>query len=95
VLGLDDDHDPLRPEPLVDQLGDLGREPLLELRPAREASFGQVYEALRAVRQARVRAALLLPSVPPARAVPPTAAPAVPPAPVNQAAPAPGGNAAR
>jgi hypothetical protein len=67
----------------------------LELRPAREASFGQVYEALRAVRQARVRAALLLPSVPPARAVPPTAAPAVPPAPVNQAAPAPGGNAAR
>ena len=63
----------------------------LEVRPVREATFGQVYSAVRAVRQAEVRAALLLPSVPPAPARP--AAPA--PAPVNQAASAPGNDAAR
>ncbi|HTU13022.1 MAG TPA: hypothetical protein VMG08_19185 [Allosphingosinicella sp.] len=50
----------------------------LELRPAREASFGQVYEALRAVRQGRVRAALLLPSVPPASGPPPRSIPPPP-----------------
>ena len=55
----------------------------LEVRPAREANFGQVYAALRAVRQGQVRAALLLPSVPPAAPVPP--APAAP-APGNQTA---------
>lgn len=58
----------------------------LEVRPAREASFGQVYGTLRAVRQGQVRAALLLPSVPPAAPVP--AAPPVP-APSNQTPPAP------
>lgn len=66
----------------------------LELRPAREANFGQVYAALRAVRQARVRAALLLPSVPPARPVPPR--PAVPsPPPGNGAASAAGDGGTR
>jgi hypothetical protein len=47
----------------------------LELRPAREATFGQVHDVLRAVRAGHFRAALLLPSVPPSR---PAAAPAVP-----------------
>lgn len=57
----------------------------LELRPAREASFGQVHAVLRAVRERHVRAALLLPSVtpvarPPAPApVPAAPAPAPPP----------------
>jgi biopolymer transport protein ExbD len=58
----------------------------LELRPAREATFGQVYEALAAVRAGRSRVALLLPSVTPTR--PPPAAPAPPPT-GNQAAPRP------
>jgi hypothetical protein len=62
----------------------------LELRPAREANFGQVYSALRAIRQGQVRAALLLPSVPPAAPVP-AAPPVPPPAPDNQAAPAASG----
>lgn len=66
----------------------------LELRPTREAKFGEVYRALRAVRQGHVRAALLLPSVPPAAPVP-AAGPAPLPAPVNQAAPAAGNVVAR
>jgi hypothetical protein len=65
----------------------------LELRPAREASFGQVHEVLRAVRAGHVRAALLLPSVPPAP-VRPAPAPAAPPSPApepgNEATPAAG-----
>ncbi|HYD14497.1 MAG TPA: hypothetical protein VEC11_16745 [Allosphingosinicella sp.] len=61
----------------------------LEIRPAREATFGQVHAALRAVREGRIRAALLLPSVPPNRLPAPTAAPPPPPAPANQAAPRP------
>ncbi len=69
----------------------------LELRPAREASFGQVHQVLRAVRAGHVRAALLLPSVPPpARPVPPPRRPGPPPeaaAPANQSAPARPGNA--
>jgi biopolymer transport protein ExbD len=56
----------------------------LELRPAREASFGRVHEVLSAVRAGHMRAALLLPSVQPSR--PPAPIPA-PPAPAdNQAA---------
>ena len=58
----------------------------LELRPAREATFGQVHQVLVAIRSGHVRAALLLPSVVPTRpsAPPPTAlAPAG-----NQTAPA-------
>lgn len=62
----------------------------LELRPAREAAFGQVHAVLRAIRENRVRAALLLPSVQPSR--PPAPAPA--PAAGNQAAPAGGNQAA-
>lgn len=60
----------------------------LELRPARAATFGQVHAALSAVRASRVRAALLLPSVEPAR---PAARPRVPtaPAPPLATAPAP------
>lgn len=62
----------------------------LELRPAREANFGQVHEALLRIRQGHVRAALLLPSVPNAR--PPLPVRAGPPPeaaePGNQAAPA-------
>jgi len=63
----------------------------LELRPAREASFGQVHAALRAVRAAHFRAALLLPSVPPSRPLPPAApvAPPAPPSPGNQTGPQP------
>lgn len=59
----------------------------LELRPAREATFGQVYEALSAVRSGHSRVALLLPSVTPTR--PPPAAPAPPAnqAPANGVAP--------
>jgi biopolymer transport protein ExbD len=59
----------------------------LELRPAREASFGQVHAALRRVREGNVRAALLLPSA--------AAAPAHPVAvpPPTPAAPAAGSNA--
>jgi hypothetical protein len=54
----------------------------LELRPAREATFGQVHAALRAIRAGRFRAALLLPSVEPTRppAPAPVAAPPPPPA---------------
>jgi biopolymer transport protein ExbD len=61
----------------------------LELRPAREATFGRVHAALQAVREAHIRAALLLPSVQPSRppAPVPAPAPAVPPG--NQAAPRP------
>lgn len=47
----------------------------LELRPAREATFGQVHAVLRAVRDGRIRAAFLLPSVRPNRATAPTAPP--------------------
>ena len=39
----------------------------LEVRPAREANFGQVHAVLRAIRAGHVRAALLLPSVTPVR----------------------------
>jgi len=64
----------------------------LELRPAREATFGEVHRVLRKVREGRFRAALLLPSIPPARpsARPPTPrpAPVLPPA-GNAAAPRP------
>ena len=57
----------------------------LELRPAREATFGSVHQALAAVRAGHVRAALLLPSVVPTR-------PSAPPPPAlapagNQTAP--------
>jgi hypothetical protein len=62
----------------------------LELRPAREATVGQVHAVLRAIRENHVRAALLLPSVQPSR--PPAPAPA--PAAGNQAAPATGNQAA-
>lgn len=55
----------------------------LELRPAREATFGQLHAALGAVRAGHVRAALLLPSVQPSR--PPAPAAPAPPA-GNQAA---------
>lgn len=57
----------------------------LELRPVREASFGQVYEALRTIREGNVRAALLLPSVPPRPRA--TAPPAGPPPSLNEIAP--------
>lgn len=64
----------------------------LELRPAREATFGQVHQALRIVRAGHVRAALLLPSVPPGPRPPPAPARTGPPpeadAPANRAAPA-------
>jgi len=56
----------------------------LELRPVREASFGQVHQVLRAVRVAHVRAALLLPSVPPPSRPPPAP---VRPGPPREAAP--------
>lgn len=59
----------------------------LELRPAREATFGQVHQALSAIRAGHVRAALLLPSVVPTRpsgSPPPALAPAG-----NQTAPRP------
>ena len=63
----------------------------LELRPAREATFGQVHQALAAIRAGHIRAALLLPSVQPSR--PPAQVPAPPAAPAppagNQAAPRP------
>jgi hypothetical protein len=63
----------------------------LELRPAREATFGQVHEVLRAVRAGYVRAALLLPSVPPAPVRPaPPPPPPPPPEPGNGATPAAG-----
>lgn len=58
----------------------------LELRPSREATFGQVHQALAAIRAGHVRAALLLPSVVPTRPFappPPALAPAA-----NQIAPA-------
>ena len=57
----------------------------LEVRPAREATYGQVHDVLRAVRSARIRAALLLPSVSPNR--PSARAPLPPPRPpsTNQA----------
>jgi hypothetical protein len=61
----------------------------LEVRPSREATFGQVHAVVRAVREGRIRAALLLPSVAPNRTPPPPAAPPPPPAPANQAAPRP------
>ncbi len=64
----------------------------LELRPAREATFGQVHAALRAIRAGRFRAALLLPSVEPAR--PPAPVAARPPPPAVAARPAPGNEAA-
>ena len=64
----------------------------LELRPAREATFGQVHQALRIVRAGHVRAALLLPSVPPGPRAPPAPPRPGPPTelepPANQAAPA-------
>ena len=86
---------PVTPEQITERARQLGGDVAtdveappgeLELRPAREASFGSVYGALRAVRQARVRAALLLPSVPPARGAPPQ--PVAPPSPANEATPA-------
>jgi hypothetical protein len=46
----------------------------LEIRPAREASFGAVHAAIAAIRQGNVQAALLPPSVEP-RPRPPTPAP--------------------
>jgi biopolymer transport protein ExbD len=65
----------------------------LELQPAREATFGQVHGVLRAVRAARFRAALLLPSVTPTRLPAPPVPPAPPPtgnqAAGNEAAPRP------
>lgn len=54
----------------------------LELRPTREATFGQLHAALSAIRAGHIRAALLLPSVQPSR----------PPAPVIPPPPAPAGN---
>jgi hypothetical protein len=63
----------------------------VELRPAREATFGQVHEALLRIRQGHVRAALLLPSVEPSPRAPLPVRPGPPPeadAPSNQAAPA-------
>jgi hypothetical protein len=53
----------------------------LEIRPAREAGFGQVHQALSAIRAAHIRAALLLPSVQPSLPSAPAA-----PAAGNQAA---------
>lgn len=63
----------------------------LELRPAREATFGQVHGALRAVRAGRFRPALLLPSVERPRAPPAAAPPRSPPPspPANETAPRP------
>jgi biopolymer transport protein ExbD len=69
------------------RMGGFGESPAppgeLEIRPAREASFGAVHAAIAAVRQGNVQAALLPPSVeprpqPPAPAPPPPA-PAAPP----------------
>lgn len=57
----------------------------LELRPAREASFGQVHAALRTIRAGRVRAALLLPSVQPSQTPRPAPARPAPPAPAPDA----------
>jgi hypothetical protein len=54
----------------------------LGLRPAREATFGQVHQVLAAIRAGHVRAALLLPSITPTRPAAP------PPAALNEAAPA-------
>jgi hypothetical protein len=51
----------------------------LELRPSREATFGQLHAALSAVRAGNVRAALLLPSVQPSRRPAPVAAAPAPP----------------
>ena len=59
----------------------------LELRPAREASFGQVHAVLRVIRSGRFQPALLLPSVTPARL--PAAPPPSPATPGNAAAPRP------
>jgi hypothetical protein len=59
----------------------------LELRPAREASFGQLHAALSAVRAGHIRAALLLPSVQPSRPPAPVAAPAPAPPAGNEVAP--------
>ena len=69
----------------------------LELRPAREATFGQLHQVLSVVRAAHIRAALLLPSVEPSRppaplvTPPPVPLPPVPaaPPPDNEAAPRP------
>jgi len=67
----------------------------LELRPAREATFGQLHAALGTVRAGHVRAALLLPSVQPSRPLPPVTPVAPPPTPlppppdINQTAPRP------
>lgn len=63
----------------------------LELRPAREATFGQVHAALSAIRAGHVRAALLIPSVEPSRPSARPPVPAPPPAAVttNQVAPRP------
>lgn len=62
----------------------------IEVRPTREATFGQVHGVLRAVRAGRIRPALLLPSVSPNRQPAPRAAPppvpAAPPSPGNEAA---------
>ena len=70
----------------------------LEIRPAREATFGQFHQVLRAVRASRVGAALLLPSMPPPVRAAPAPVPPGPPrelseignqaAPANEAAPA-------
>ena len=70
----------------------------LEIRPAREATFGQFHQVLRAVRASHVGAALLLPSVPPpVRAAPVPVRPGPPreldeignrAAPANQTGPA-------
>jgi hypothetical protein len=63
----------------------------LELRPARVATFGQHPELLRAGRAGYVRAALLLPWVPPAPVrPPPPPPPPPPPEPGNGARPAAG-----
>lgn len=55
----------------------------LELRPAREATFGQTHQVLRAVRAGHIRAALLLPSVPPPSRPPPAPPRPGPPAELN------------
>jgi hypothetical protein len=66
------------------RMGGFGEAPAppgeLEIRPAREASFGAVHAAIAAVRQGNVQAALLPPSVEP-RPRPPATAPPAPPAP--------------
>jgi hypothetical protein len=64
------------------RMGGLGETPAapgeLEIRPAREASFGAVHAAIAAVRQGNVQAALLPPSVEPRPRPPMPAQPAQP-----------------